>query len=246
MTIQEIKDTYNLSDMPIQNNIAYKKVLSQLPNGIEQTIGRNDIDSDTAETVLSKLQVAGSKAMYTLCVQSVKKPPDRVVHRWEIDLIHPFDDWQHKSACNYQLSMETKLQTFIFKLFHRILPTEEFLYKVGLSDTDICRLCEENIETLLHYMCSCPVIVQFWQDVVNWLENKMDIPVSLEPSILLFGTGEVSETNYVILIAKYYLYLCKHKAMFPQFDTFLSVLKEHCKLQKRIAHKPITLLEILD
>ena len=169
MTLQEISVAYNLPDMPVQNNIAYRKILAQLPNNIVEVTNAN---KDTADKLLDKLYKIGPKNMYKACIKYIQKSPERVIHKWEDDLGQTIDEWRTLLFCNYQLTKETKIQTFVFKLFHRIIPTEEFLYKVGISNTDVCRLCEEEIETLLHYMCICPVVAQFWQHVRNWVIPK--------------------------------------------------------------------------
>ena len=234
MTLQEISVAYNLPDMPVQNNIAYRKVLAQLPNNITDQI---DVNKETADKLLEKLKTVALTNMYKFCKEPIQKSPDRVTRKWEEDLAQPLDEWHSLLSSNYLLTNETKLQTFIFKLFHRIIPTEEFLYKVGISNTDICRLCEEQIETLIHYMCTCPVVEQFWQDVRHWIETRMGNIIPLDLRILVFGNMEKSGENYVLLLARYYLYLCKHKVRFPQLREFLAVLKQHCRLENWMNHK---------
>ena len=177
--------------------------------------------------------------MYKFCKEFIQKTPDRVIQKWEVDLGRPLEEWKLLLACKYQLTKKTKLQTFIFKFFHRIIPTEEFLFRIGKSNTDICRLCEENIETLVHYMCTCPIVVQFWQELGSWIENRMGTRIPMDMYVLMFGDKEKSAEDYVLLIAKYYLYLCKHKSRFPLMEEFLVVLRDHCKIESRMSKVPI-------
>lgn len=172
-----------------------------------------------------------------MCKEQFYKTPTRVIEQWESDTNESLDEWKSLLASNYHLTKETKIQTFIFKLFHRILPTAEFLHKVGLSDSDTCRLCEENVETLIHYMCSCPVIVRFWQEVKDWMFTNLDSHVPINMHNLVFGWKLKTQENYVILIGKYYLYLCKHKSQFPQLNEFIVVLKHHSKIENLINPK---------
>jgi hypothetical protein len=53
-----------------------------------------------------------------------------------------------KIICN--ITKDTKLQNFQFKLLHIILPVNSFLYKCGLKETELCTFCMETKENLLH------------------------------------------------------------------------------------------------
>lgn len=135
----------------------------------------------------------------------VKIKPERVIKKWEDELHWDFDEWSEILVCNYKLTHETKVKTFLFKLFHRVLPTQEFLFKVGISETDVCRLCHEEIETLLHYFCFCPVVTIFWTELFQWLREQTGETIPFESHVILFGYNEVldqriSGTNYTILL----------------------------------------------
>ena len=54
------------------------------------------------------------------------------------------------------------LFAFQFKLLHRRIATINYLFKKGLSSTDICNFCEEKVKTLF-WECSHDQI--FWQEV---------------------------------------------------------------------------------
>jgi hypothetical protein len=47
----------------------------------------------------------------------------------------------------FLLQKDTKLQDFQYKLIHRILITNSFLYKCGLKETELCTFCTETKES---------------------------------------------------------------------------------------------------
>jgi hypothetical protein len=50
----------------------------------------------------------------------------------------------------FSVTKDTKLLDFQYKLIHRILITNSFLYKCGLKETELCTICTETKESLVH------------------------------------------------------------------------------------------------
>ena len=236
MSREEISDVYDLPNIP---RSVYRRVVSQIPDTMLVDI---DLEGDTLNDVVEYLKYSDSKVFYRQCVMKVKTKPERVIKKWEDELHWDFEEWSEILVCNYKLTHETKVKTFLFKLFHRVLPTQEFLFKVGISETDVCRLCHEEIETLLHYFCFCPVVTIFWTELFQWLREQTGETIPFESHVILFGYNEIldqriSGTNYIILLAKYYLYLCKHKSLYPLFEEYRVMLKEHYNIELKINTK---------
>ena len=59
----------------------------------------------------------------------------------------------------------TQLWNFQFKLLHRIIATINFLYKIGMKDSALCEICQEDNETLLHLFWECKLLRTFWAEV---------------------------------------------------------------------------------
>ena len=55
---------------------------------------------------------------------------------------------------------ETKLQTIKFKLLHRKIAATDYLFKIGISLTDIyvCIFCEQITETLIYLFWDCEFV----------------------------------------------------------------------------------------
>ena len=80
----------------------------------------------------------------------------------------------HQLASSYQSVKlkETKLQTFQFKLLHRKIATNYYLYKIGIPLTEICTFCEQNTESLIHLFWDCELVQAFWQKLVDIATDK--------------------------------------------------------------------------
>ena len=56
---------------------------------------------------------------------------------------------------------------FQFKLVHRRLATNSFLYKIGVKDTDKCSFCIYETECLIHLFWDYTIINEFWNRYLN-------------------------------------------------------------------------------
>ena len=52
----------------------------------------------------------------------------------------------------YKITYDHKLQNFQYKLLHRILPTNTFLVKIGIKDSDLCihSFCKIATDSIMH------------------------------------------------------------------------------------------------
>ena len=78
----------------------------------------------------------------------------------ELDRINKID------SLSFRMTKETKLSIFQFKIIHNILPHRVLLYKMKITDSDLCLYCSSQ-ETLQHLLVSCPLLRTFWSDVLK-------------------------------------------------------------------------------
>jgi hypothetical protein len=51
--------------------------------------------------------------------------------------------------CNlYLVTNDSKLKNFQYKLLHRTLPTNTFLVKIGIKNSDLCNFCKNDTDTI--------------------------------------------------------------------------------------------------
>ena len=85
--------------------------------------------------------------------RGVSTRPERSQKKWlrdcEIENVENLD-WESIYLLPRLCTVSTKLRNFQFKFLHRKIATNSFLYKIKLSETNLCCFCQTAQETLLH------------------------------------------------------------------------------------------------
>ena len=137
-------------------------------------------------------------------------------------------DWSSIYCISFSVTKETKLQDFQYKLIHRILITNSFLYKYGFKETELCTFCTETNESLVHIFWECNYVRNFWLALGNFLKI-CGVSLPLNAKDIILGLTEHSSTkgtiNNVLIILKYYIYVyrCKCSAL----NLEILILKRH-------------------
>ena len=111
----------------------------------------------------------------------------------------------------FNVTLESKLREFQYKILNCILYTNEKLFRLGLTDSPCCTFCQEDIESIEHLLFSCKVSFEFWQHVLSWLRNNgIQIKKETKETDLIFGkfddTDDFTLINHMLLMGKFYLY----------------------------------------
>ena len=88
--------------------------------------------------------------------------------------------WSLVFKVPFTCTVDTKLRWFQFRLIHRILGTNSFLFKINKVDSNVCVFCKEEEETLIHLFCSCIYSINFWTSLVSWVKDKQNISLYLD------------------------------------------------------------------
>jgi hypothetical protein len=126
-------------------------------------------------------------------------------------------EWKNIFNLTFKICRETKLQSFQYRILHRTIPCNKWLFNIKIRDSDTCSFCKNESDTVQHFFLLCDNVNHFWVSFNNWwsrLTNKNLISLA-EPNKLqqniLFGflnpSNEIHVLNYCILLAKYYIYI---------------------------------------
>ena len=140
------------------------------------------------------------------------------------------------------ITRETKLQSFQYRLIHRIIPCNKYLFNITVKHTSTCSFCE-NEDNLLHYFLYCQNTDLFWKCFFNWWHGITGINIceTMDEHILFGypGTSDVEKIlNYCVLLAKWFIY-CKKLNGKNNLDLYeyLIMLKERLQIEKMICLK---------
>ena len=78
---------------------------------------------------------------------------------------------------------ESKLiERFQFKFLRRKIATNDFLYKIGIKQTNSCSFCEEQNKTLVHLFWTCKYTQTFWKGMFEWISQNFKDLENVSPS----------------------------------------------------------------
>ena len=103
----------------------------------------------------------------------------------------------------------------------------------------------DSVETLQHLFWECPIVNQFWQNLLQLIHEKCHHCTRFYfcPELILFGFANEIYTDrimdFIILFAKFYIYKCKLNELRPDILSFLRQLKKGFLLKKKF-QKSIT------
>ena len=122
-------------------------------------------------------------------------------------------DWKKIYSLPFNVTMETKLREFQYKLLDDIVFTKEKLLRFKMIDSPLCTFCKKEIESFEHLLWKCSITEGFWQAFTSWLTRQSVYMTPLTMLNVLFGIfGQSNDNvivNHLILIAKYFIYKCK-------------------------------------
>ena len=112
-----------------------------------------------------------------------------------------------------------------FKIINGYYPAAETLKKRFGFEVEPCCFCNADCETTEHLFYSCTVTSLFWQDVFEWIGNKIENITPFDKhQILLYKDNlskEFSElVNIIIVLGKYHIHSSKWKNKHPSIVWF--------------------------
>ena len=79
------------------------------------------------------------------------------------------------------------MTSFLFKLLHLLLPTQERILRLGVDkegDGGKCKICGEQ-ENLHHALIACPAIRDVSKSILAWTQSLLPTPLSSDKAICL-------------------------------------------------------------
>ena len=121
------------------------------------------------------------------------------------------------------------MRAFQYKVLNNILYTNDHdkLFKIGFISYKGCTFCKIESEALTHVRYSCPHSRVFWRDFQEyWFFVRQErIHLTLEDVIVGVLTRQCPLLNYVLLIAKMYLWEYRRNQLHPNISGFKAKIK---------------------
>ena len=109
---------------------------------------------------------------------------------------------------------------------------------LSLNKIDICDICNIEKDIIEHHLVACTTTLEFWTTIFNWFQSVTDTSFPVDTYDIILGLPNENEDllltqlNYVILTAKYYIYKTKKKGKSLDLYLFLIDCKSSIEQKK--------------
>ena len=148
-------------------------MVRNIPNDwlVTSDLTPDKIFDDIKTTLLKTRKIP--KYAYSTILESCS--PERQILFWN-DLRAPEEvDWEKTHVNNFKCTISTRIRSFYFKLFHRAIGLNDFLYKIKRKDSPNCSFCNTDPETYIHILVECPI----WDETVKAITQKTNKPLNI-------------------------------------------------------------------
>ena len=100
-------------------------------------------------------------------------------------------------------------------------------FKIGITQDNVCKLCNENEQTLVHLFSQCEPTRKFWEDLSRKIKTNTnkEVDFSSKDIILGFQEKQMRPANILLIIMKKYIFIASKKEKTPQLVEALEMLK---------------------
>ena len=164
--------------------------------------------------------------------------PDKRYAFWQCNLpVQPNINWNKTHNTNFLCTIDTKLRSFYFKIFHNAIALNNFLFKIKRKDSPNCAFCDEQEETMVHLFCDCDKVIHIWQDLLTLINQKCNLNINISNFEKLFGICNDKFLTLLFLLLKYHIYCCKFSGNLPNFASFKSLVSKQKETEFYLAKK---------
>ena len=173
MDISEIKNKFSAS----LNWFEYYKLISAIPAIWKSNFSVNEKEDEQpfVDHVFSILEKRDcNKIIRESLLEKVYVLPNRIMEKWNNLIVDHGYDWVDIFRLAFKCAIDSKTRNFQFKTLHRIIATNDFLYKVDIVDNNLCTFCDLEIETLEHLFYHCILLRIFGKMFLNGSSLRMN------------------------------------------------------------------------
>ena len=155
-----------------------------------------------------------------------------------------FLNWQIWSINDPLVGFQTTMvpicaQTISYWGEHQVqfLRAHSAIRRILVIDLNSSTFCHSEAESLLHFFWECEITQDFWINVFSWLKSCQIINIFPQVHTALGLRPDRSKNNlqinFCLLLAKHYIWLCKHKTTSPKLNGFLCYFKHIHTIEKK-------------
>ena len=214
--LQNFGDLGNLKVRKLRNIIdkippSWNNKVLQSANCFVTIIPCNMVDLNGTDTYLKNLR---GDIIYRQLISNKTRLPTGLLH-WMEDFV--LSDIEINLAFTLTRSSSASIfdQVFQYKVLTQILPTNKYLHRYQVKDSDICPRCQVAQDTVAHNLWRCTVIVPYVVKLLRFLRFDCKVKETITIKPYIFGFKNASGLNHILLEFK--------KEIFYNWDSFTAV-----------------------
>ena len=145
--------------------------------------------------------------------------------------------WSNYYCQNFICTIESQMRSFQYSILLRNIPTNKYLKRCKIVESELCYFCKTEIETIEHMFWFCPIINKLWHTLANKIEEICDIKLELNVKTVFLGTLQKQNNkmlNHIINIIKRYIFLVKCNQTVPNLKGVIALIKRNYNIEKNI------------
>lgn len=175
----------------------------------------------------------GQVVTQTLLTKLNRKNDDireKIERKW----LHERQEYRSGTLIAMQkITSSTYLQALHYRLVNRILPTNTFLLRAGLSESSLCTFCDSANETLGHLFSNCQKVRAFFIKIKALLGQKYSFRITVEQINRIFpDCTERNIIGLIMIITIQCIWFARLEEKEPEVRRFESLLKNHHLIEK--------------
>ena len=180
----------------------------------------------------------GCKGIYNMI--NVQEVENKYKMKWNKDLKLNIDNSTWKSIFKqiFYNIQDNSLIWFQYRLIHRILGTKDLLRKMQLEDSNICRICQCETESLMHLFVHCSHVVNLWSslELLIYSSTCKRLVFSQEDIILgyLYNDNNYYPVNTIIAVTKSYIFSSAVHGAIPNINALKHKLQKQFRDQLHV------------
>jgi exonuclease III len=234
------KELKKIFDIPNNDILKYNQLVSSIPTTWKKTIKYETTQVANIESLLIRvLKVSKPTKFLYNYEQKLKASVDITAQtKWYTIMEEDSFEWKSIYVLSFKSTIDQKLRTFQYKYLMRIIRTNDFLLKCNMVSSNLCDFCQMYVETPEHLFWECMNTQIFWTELTKFLISK-NIQVLLTYKLVSFGllgnNLHSEQINFILIYAKYFIYMCKIKTLTPSILHFQHKLQNEIEIEKQIA-----------
>ena len=241
------RDTLNDLYSTNLNPLEYNTLIMSIPPNWKIILKNSLFEKEKVpETLYSTLATKSPKEFKSLIYKKLQDSQNTHVFDWQAKWGERFPEIKPEVSDLFlllkQITLDCKMQSFQFRILHKIVWFNDKLFKYGLSETSLCTFCNASLDSLEHRFWLCGVSQDIWKDIMNWYEDKFMVRIILNLELIIFNDHKDPLVAQLILLTKYHIYnafIMKERPTFQHLMMEIQVL-ERTELQIAIQKMKIT------